>query len=189
MTANAFEEDRRACAAAGMNDFVAKPVNPDALYTALLKWLPKTASAPQSDLFTPPAATSTVATASASDAGLRQRLAAIPGLDLERGLATMRGNLGKYLRMLRLFAESHGADAAQVTATLAANDLDAARQLAHTLKGSAGTVGALRLADAAAALHAALRDGAAREVADPLGTTLVAELGTLVENVHRLPDQ
>ena len=39
MTANAFEEDRRACLAAGMNDFLGKPVDPPELYRVLLKWL------------------------------------------------------------------------------------------------------------------------------------------------------
>jgi len=40
MTANAFVEDRAACLEAGMNDHVAKPVNPAALYEILMRWLP-----------------------------------------------------------------------------------------------------------------------------------------------------
>lgn len=41
ITANAFVEDRQNCIAAGMNDYLTKPVDPDQLLVALDKWLPK----------------------------------------------------------------------------------------------------------------------------------------------------
>ncbi len=43
ITANVFEEDRQACLDAGMQDFVVKPVVPEKLFSALVKWLPRSA--------------------------------------------------------------------------------------------------------------------------------------------------
>jgi PAS domain S-box-containing protein len=147
MTANAYEDDRLQCINAGMNDHIGKPVNPAVLYQTLLRWLPNRQSAPQ----TPPASSQ----AMPDDAAMP----AIPGLDTTAGLRSVRGKVDRYRRMLTLFAESHAQHLTQLRQHLAAGHHEELQRIAHTLKGTAGTIGAYEVSTSAAELELAVREG------------------------------
>ena len=191
MTANAFDEDRLACEVAGMNDFIIKPVEPVALYQSLLLWLSgMTAAAPQAELFVPGVKeVTTEAVLPAPDLApdeWRRRLAGIPGLDSERGLAMVRGSTTRYVRILDLFADSHGEDPTRLAECLASDDLIVLKELAHTLKGSAGNVGAMGVAEAAADLQSAIGRSADPLEIERCCTTLIEELTSLIRRIGAL---
>jgi HPt (histidine-containing phosphotransfer) domain-containing protein len=171
MTANAFDEDRQACREAGMNDFVAKPVDPDALYATLLHWLPANTS---HSTKVGAGATAPVITGMDDDA-LLARLTAERGMDVANGLKMLRGMRQPYLNLLRKMAANHGADMESLQAALDGGDEATALRIAHSIKGMAGQLGLTGLADAARDLESYLR------IRDKAGTT---ELQLLCESVH-----
>ena len=147
MTANAFEADRQHCAEVGMNDFVAKPVNPEWFYDTLSVWLPAAQAQPEAQA--PGSSAAPSPTPARSDAERRAPAFADLGhlqeVNLTQGLKCVGGKLALYRKLLTKFAHNHGQEAEHLVLALATGDTGQARQHAHTLKGTGATLGFERL--------------------------------------------
>jgi len=152
MTAHAMEGDREQCLAAGMDDYITKPVSPAAIGAVVRRWV-RTSGARNTAA---PAETQPAALDAARIAQLRATLGRGDGAQFRRLVETFLGDTGVRLGELRQCLNRK--DAAMV------------RRLAHTLRGSCLSLGALRMTEVAGALErvSAQGDGAAASLVDQL---------------------
>jgi signal transduction histidine kinase/CheY-like chemotaxis protein/HPt (histidine-containing phosphotransfer) domain-containing protein len=162
MTANAMKADLDACLAAGMNDYVTKPIDRKALVATLRRWLPVQAAAPAPyEMATAPIEL-VEGVASASFAGADALAVAGPalaGIDVTGTLQRLGIERISLERMLLRFADGQGELLEALRAAVVAGDSAAAARHAHAIAGSAGNLGADGLRAAAKALEQAGRDG------------------------------
>lgn len=158
-----------------------KPMDPDALYATLLQWLSKPATVEPSHA----PGTSMPAPMGTGTQDLAKWLARIPGLDVELGLKRVRGSVAGYRRMLAGFVADHAQEADQLKDALPGGDLMTLKEVAHSLKGSGGNIGAMKVAELATELYAALRWGdQANAVSGPC-QNLIAALTPLLKGLRR----
>ena len=177
MTANAMASDREACLEAGMNDHIAKPIDPDQLFGVLLRWIKRADGRIEVKR-----ATAAQSSKPAGEPGL-----AIDGIDVRSGLTRTGGNRGRYETLLRKFAEQQAYTVDSMRNALKIGDAASAERAAHSLKGASGTLGAASLSEAAAGAEIAIRtgngvDGAIQALSVSLGRVLEAIRTALPED-------
>ncbi len=145
LTAHAFEEERQRCIAVGMNDFLSKPIDPAQLLTVLRRWRP---------LRSLPVLPALLPLPDMAHEGACMPY--LPGIDSVDGLRRMLNRTAFYEKVLRSFQARFSGEGERIRANLAERATEEARRRVHSVKGIAGTIGAMELAARALALEQAI---------------------------------
>ncbi|KKC35011.1 hypothetical protein WH87_17690 [Devosia epidermidihirudinis] len=145
MTAHAYEVERQRCLAAGMNDHIAKPVDPTVLVQTLDRWLkPRLVKA----AITP--------TAAPAPKPLDDLPDSLPPFDIEAGLKRVNGKRALLRKLITGFGEQFADVVPTLRRQIAEGALNDARRLAHTLKGVASSLELVAVSRTAADVEAAV---------------------------------
>ncbi len=198
MTAQAMAGDRERALEAGMNDHLAKPVSPEDLKAALLRWLEKrpaltSAARAACGPVSPPAGDPVGEVGEGADrmetASAPAALPPLPGFDTHEALSRLGGKVDFYLKLLVDFRETYGRVGDKLRVAEARSDLETINITAHSLKSVSRYLGAKDLGERAFELEKASADPEA-EMAHlvVLREALAAELARLQPALERLED-
>ncbi len=147
VTANVMDGDRERCLAAGMDDYMSKPVSPDMLLEKIRRWTATGAG---------PGAAADGAAGRDAEA---PAVAALKLVDWDKAVERVMGDREMLNRLFGHFIDDFPARLAELRAAFAREDADAVTRQAHALKGASASLAAERVSLAALRLEQAGRSG------------------------------
>ena len=140
LTAHAMKEDVQKVLDAGMNDHISKPISPRQLFTVLAKWITPSESSKEA-----------IKTKKRLNESIG--IPVISGIDSVKGLKIVEGNKQLYKKLLMKFETDQKEFVTEFQELMNSGSVSTARELAHSLKGVAGNIGATKVQEVAAGLE------------------------------------
>jgi two-component system sensor histidine kinase/response regulator len=184
MTANAMAGDKEKVLEADMQDHIAKPLDVSAMFATMARWIHQ---AVRTEINTSATHRIAVSAANKRAVGLFDHIS-LSGIDTRFGLATALNKEALYLRLLLKFRDGQSGFADQFAKARAGSDTKAAQRLAHTLRGTAATVGAKGVQKAAEQLEMACTQASNDAQIDALLGQVLAELQPVLDALRTLAD-
>ena len=156
MTAHNTAQDKQECINAGMNDYIAKPIDNHMLMSVLVRWIP-----PQKQKEEPHASDQT---------DQEPPFVGISGynfrevIDVEDGLERLQGNKRLYVKLLKSFVQHYKHAGEDISSAIREKDYGKAAAIAHTIKGAAANLALTGITACANNLQEIIRNGNIQEV-------------------------
>jgi HPt (histidine-containing phosphotransfer) domain-containing protein len=150
LTAGVTQEERESCLASGMDDFIAKPINPETLIETLARLVKLKGRNAKATHINEAVGLPEVAP---------NRFDNLPGFDVTNAMRLVGGDQSLLIELLSDFREDMADVPARILAKANVGDLATARELAHSIKGAAGNLGAVDLYTIAAKLEGEFKRG------------------------------
>lgn len=160
LSADVFDENRERCHAAGMDEFMAKPIYFGALRESLDRWL-------RPALLENPNAGPAVGSPEGAN-GVNGVWSDLKVLDVDKALSSIGGDASLLNTLVCLLIDQIGVDMPEIRSSVAAGDTGRLKDMVHRLKGSLASVGATGAFDACNALNLLARENKVAEYANGL---------------------
>ena len=174
LTANAVSGMKEMFIQNGFNDYLSKPIDTQKLNSVIEKWVPKEKQVKLTE--------EDAAKIAETEGGAELNIA-IEGIDIKKGLATVRGRTENYLRVLTVFSQDGREKITEIQNALTAGNTQLYITYVHALKSAAANIGAMNLSETAKNLETAAKSGN-REYVTTYNPVLLAQLESVLGGIE-----